>query len=239
LRRLGDWAFPTPNHATSATVADDENEPLPKRNGSDDDNRDDDDDREMAEIDGRLHGLVEEFDNGGETAEEKRGPDSSRDKGLSLRNEITSTTPPCRRITRSMTMARQKEISLRSDSTGDDEVQQNRLEENNDMVHNKSPLITDNRSREALTDDDTFDNFTTTTTVDTTELTTPTTAPELIAPTTDSSTDDPLTTPPPNDANSPDFTNSNNPHTPYTPANDEHGLPPPPPPPPPSPHKQW
>ena len=99
LRRLGDWAFPTPNHATSATVADDDNELPHKRDGSYDDDRDDDDDKEMAEIKGRLHGLAEEFDNGGEIAEVKRGQDSLTEEGLLLRNEITSTTPPCRRIT--------------------------------------------------------------------------------------------------------------------------------------------
>jgi len=96
---LGDWAFPTPNHASSATVADDDNELPHKRDGSDDDDRDNDDDREMAEIKGRLHGFAEEFDNGGEIAEVKKGPDSLMDEGLSLRNEITSTTPSCRCIT--------------------------------------------------------------------------------------------------------------------------------------------
>jgi lipopolysaccharide export LptBFGC system permease protein LptF len=51
-----------------------------------------------------------------------------KEEGQLLRNDIVTTT--CRRFTRSMTMARQKEISLCSDNdTSDDEVQQNHLEE--------------------------------------------------------------------------------------------------------------
>jgi len=154
-KQLRDWAFPHNNNHGK----------LPhKIDGSDDDDRDDDDDRETAEIKGRQNGFAEEFDqinaciaevmtvldtaditgllstddNGGEIAEVKRGQDSLTEEGLSLRNEITSTTPPCRRITRSMTMARQKEISLCSDNASNDEVQQDHLEEkeNDEMVHN-------------------------------------------------------------------------------------------------------
>jgi len=44
-----------------------------------------------------------------------------------------------------MTMARQKEISLRSDNASDDEVQQDHLEENDEMVHNSE---TDKEQRE-------------------------------------------------------------------------------------------
>ncbi len=72
------------------TVTDDAHESPPTRDGSNNDDRDDANDSEMAEIDGRIHGLVEEFDNGGELAEEIKGPpESSRDEGLSSRNEIT------------------------------------------------------------------------------------------------------------------------------------------------------
>ncbi len=83
-------------------------------------------------------GLLSTDDNGGEIAEVKRGQDSLTEDGLLLRNEITSTTPPCQRITRSMMMARQKEISLCSDKASDYEVQQDHLEErdNDEMVHN-------------------------------------------------------------------------------------------------------
>ncbi len=85
-----------------------------------------------------ITGLLSTDDNGGEIAEVKRGQDSLTEEGLLLRNEITSTTPPCQCVTRSMTMARQKEISLCSDKASNDEVQQDHLEErdNNEMVHN-------------------------------------------------------------------------------------------------------
>ena len=57
----------------------------------------------------------------------KRGQDGLMEEGLSSRNNITTT---CRRFTRSMTMARQKEISLCSDNdASDDEVQQDHLEQ--------------------------------------------------------------------------------------------------------------
>ena len=154
------------------------------RDGSNNDDIDDDNDSEMAEIDGRIHGLVEKFGNGGELAEEIKGPpESSRDEGLSSRNEITSTTPSCRCITRSMMIARQKEISLHSDSTSDDEMQQDRLEGDEKTIHNKSSLITDN----------------------TTARTTPTT---------DTNIDNSLHTSPSDDDTFPDFTDFNDPYIP-------------------------
>jgi len=128
-----------------------------------------------AEIEGRLHGFVDESDNGREIAEERKGLDSSRDEGLLLRNEITSTTPSRRQITRSMMTALQKEISLRSDSASVDETQQDHLEENDEMIHHKSSLITDNTTARTTpttntsidnslhtfpSDDDTFPDFT-------------------------------------------------------------------------------
>jgi len=67
----------------------------------------------------------------------KRGQDGLMEEGLSSRNNITTT---CRHFTRSMTMARQKEISLCSDNdASDDEVQQDHLEEranDDEIVHN-------------------------------------------------------------------------------------------------------
>ena len=74
-----------------------------------------------------------------------------------------------------MTIARQKEISLHSDSTSDDEMQQARLEGDDKTIHNKSSLITDNTTARTTpttdtnidnslhtspSDDDTFPDFT-------------------------------------------------------------------------------
>ena len=186
------------------TVTDDAHESSPTRDGSNNDDIDDDNDSKMAEIDGRIHGLVEKFDNGGELAEEIKGPpESSRDEGLSSRNEITSTTPSCRRITRSMTIARQKEISLHSDSTSDDEMQQDRLEEDDKTIHNKSSLITDN----------------------TTARTTPTTDTNIDSSLHTSPSDDDTF---PDSTDFPDLTDFNDPSIP---TNDERGIPSPPLPP--------
>jgi len=80
--------------------------------------------------------VLDTTDDGGEMTVIKRGQDGPMEKGLLLRNNITTTG---RRFTRSMTMVRQKEMSLCStNDASDDEVQQDHLEEraNDEIVHN-------------------------------------------------------------------------------------------------------
>ena len=83
-----------------------------------------------------MTAVLDTADDGEEMAVIKRGQDGLMEEGLSLRNDITTT---CRRFTRSMTMARQKEISLCSNNdASDDEMQQDHLEArvNDEIVHN-------------------------------------------------------------------------------------------------------